>query len=137
MMQTTFSTPEVATVFDSYPESTRENLLFLRQLIYEVAAETEGVGEVEETLKWGQPSYLTPVSKSGTTIRIDQVAEQPGQYGMFVHCQTTLVDTYRSLYSDVLTFDGDRAILFTDGDPLPVDALKHCIQLALTYHKNK
>lgn len=62
--------PEVAVVFDSYPEEMRVKLLFLRRLIYETAASLEEVGELEETLKWGEPSYLTPKSKSGSTIRI-------------------------------------------------------------------
>ena len=37
--------------------------MFLRQLIFETAAATEVVGELEETLKWGEPSYLTPKTK--------------------------------------------------------------------------
>ena len=62
---------DVAAVFDRYPERMRDKLLFLRRLIIETAATTEGVGELEETLKWGEPSYLTPQTKSGSTVRID------------------------------------------------------------------
>lgn len=50
---------DVSAVFNRYPERMREKLMFLRQLIIETAATTEGVGELEETLKWGEPSYLT------------------------------------------------------------------------------
>jgi hypothetical protein len=64
--------PEVAAVFNSYPQNIRTKLMFLRQLILETAASTEGVGELEETLKWGEPSYLTSKTKSGSTIRIDR-----------------------------------------------------------------
>ena len=46
--------PEVAAVFRTYPEVIRERLMFLRHLILETAAATEGVGELEETLKWGE-----------------------------------------------------------------------------------
>jgi len=45
----------------------------LRRLIFETAAELEDVGLLEETLKSGQPSYLASPTKSGTTIRVDQI----------------------------------------------------------------
>lgn len=51
--------PEVAAVFASYPGTIKRKLLFLRQLIFNVASKTAGVGVLEETLRWGQPSYLT------------------------------------------------------------------------------
>jgi hypothetical protein len=67
-----FSSDEVEAVFAQYPDQVRERLLALRDLIFDTASHTKGVGEIEETLKWGQPSYLTIKPKSGTTIRIDQ-----------------------------------------------------------------
>lgn len=48
--------PDVAKVFNNYPESIRKKLLYLRQLILDTASETEGVSKLEETLKWGEPS---------------------------------------------------------------------------------
>jgi hypothetical protein len=127
----------VGEVFAGYPDELRSKLLRLRELILEVASETDSVGQLEETLKWGQPSYLTHHPKSGTTIRIDGINSNPRQYGIFVHCQTSLVPTYRELYSEILEFDGDRAIVFDmDSDP-PEDVLRHCIELALTYHQAK
>ena len=57
--------PEVAAVFDNYPERMRERLMLLRRLVIDTASETEGVGSLEETLRWGEPSYLSrPHSKS-------------------------------------------------------------------------
>ena len=104
-------------------------------MIFETAAATDGVGPLLETLKWGQPSYLTAQSKSGTTVRIDQIKRRPGHYGMFVHCQTSLLTTYRDLYGDVLSFDGNRGVICqADQDP-PTAALRHCIALALTYRR--
>jgi hypothetical protein len=50
---------EVAEVFKRYPQHIRQKLLFLRQLVLDTASETEGVGIVEETLKWGEPSYVS------------------------------------------------------------------------------
>lgn len=134
---TTITNTQVEEVFAGYPPEVRKKVLALRELIYETAAETDGVGPLEETLKWGQPSYLTPKTKSGTTVRISEIGAEPGKYGIFVHCTTSLVPTYRELYSDVLEFDGTRGIILdVDEDP-PEDVLRHCIELALTYHKRK
>ena len=85
--------PEVAAVFGAYPKEVKQKLLFLRQLIFDVASRTDGVGELKETLKWGQPSYLTTQTKSGSLVRIDQIKSQTGKYAMYFHCQTTLIDT--------------------------------------------
>jgi len=132
-----FADSDVAAVFESYPNPVKQKLLFLRQLIFDVAAETEGVGQVEETLKWGHPSYLTVRPKSGSTIRIDQVKSKEGQYAMYFHCQTTLVDTFKEIYANEFRFEGNRSIIFNVEHQVPVQALSHCIALALTYHLDK
>ena len=129
--------PAVAAVFDAYPAPLKSRLLRLRELILEAASTTEGVGKLEETLKWGQPSYLTAETKAGSTIRIDRVKSGKGGYAMYFHCQTTLVATFRELYPDALTFDGNRAIIFAEDEEIPADEVRHCIALALTYHLNK
>lgn len=126
--------PEVAAVFARYPEAMRKNLMFLRQLVLDVASETEGVSKLEETLKWGEPSFVT---KSGSTIRIDWKKVQPNQYALYFHCKTKLIDTFKEVYSDKFTFEGNRAIVFNAGDEIPIEELKHCIALALTYHSRK
>jgi hypothetical protein len=111
--------------------------MFLRRLIFDVAAATDGVGELEETLKWGQPSYLTTRSGSGSLVRIDRVKSRDGAYAMYFHCQTTLVDTFKEMYRGRFKFEGNRSIVFGADDEVPVTALRHCISLALTYHLNK
>ena len=87
-------------------------------------------------MKWGQPSYLTPQTKSGSTIRIDQVKPSPGRYAVYFHCQTDLVETFREFYPE-LRFGGDRSIVLDAEEKLPEAALRHCVALALTYHLNK
>jgi hypothetical protein len=124
-------------VFKSYPAALRQKLLTLRRLILDVAKTTEGVGALEETLKWGQPSYLTTGTKSGSTIRIDRVKSSDDRYALYFHCQTDLVETFRELYPAAMTYEGNRAIVFGIGDRIPERALRHCIGLALTYHLNK
>jgi hypothetical protein len=123
-------------IFDSYPEPVRAKLLALRKLILNTAKATKGVGLLEEALKWGQPSYLTSESKSGSTIRIDQIKAVPDQYAVYFHCQTKLVETFRELYPD-LKYSGNRAILLDAKHKLPEAELRHCVALALTYHLGK
>ena len=127
---------EVTAVFEKYPDPIRQQLLALRQLILETAVATPGVGEIVETLKWGQPSYLTVKPKSGTPVRIDAHNVQLGQIGLYVHCQTSLIDTFRQLYPS-LSYEGNRAIILDIQAPLPVEPLGDCIERALTYHRNK
>ena len=123
----------VADVFDSYPERISKRLFDLRQLIFDVASELE-ISDLEETLKWGEPSYLT---KGGSTVRIAWRKSSPQQYGIFFNCKTNLIETFRELYHETFKFEGNRAIVFNQADTVPVDALKHCIELSLTYHKIK
>jgi hypothetical protein len=126
---------KVAAVFRSYPKGVAAKLLALRRLILDVASATEGVGEVREALRWGQPSYLTARPRSGSTIRIDRIKSSPGRYAMYFHCQTTLVETFRRHYPSTFRYEGNRAIVFDESDRVPVGALRRCIALALTYHR--
>ena len=112
-------------------------MLVLRRLIFDTARTTKGVGRLEETLKWGQPSYLTPETKSGSTIRIGQVKSAADQYAIYFHCQTDLVETFRELYPREPRFGGNRSILLDANNEFPRAALRHCVALALTYHLNK
>jgi len=135
--RTGVSDPAVNAVFNAYPAPLKAKLKALRRLIFETARTTEGVGSLQETLKWGQPSYLTPETKSGSTIRIDQVKSDADQYVVYFHCQTGLVDSFRELYPTKLRFAGNRCILLDVRDELPRAELRHCVALALTYHLNK
>ncbi len=128
------TTKEVDDVFNSYPETVRAELLNLRQLIIVTASETSGIKEIEETLKWGEPSYLT---KTGSTIRMGWKKSKPGQYVMYFHCKTKLVDTFKELYPDQFQFEGNRAIIFNTNQDVPVSELRHCISLSLNYHNIK
>lgn len=129
--------PDVAAVFDGYPPKIRRKLRKIRKLVLDTAAATEGVGEIEETLKWGEPAYLTSQSKSGTTIRLGWKRKSPDRYAMLFHCQTNLVESFRGLFADDLTFEGNRAIVFGEDDAIPVEPLEFCIAAALTYHRKK
>ena len=129
-----FRDSSVQTVFRAYPGPVRKPLLALRALIFELADETEGCGQIRECLKWGQPAYLTENPKSGTTIRIDAGRDNPNVYAIFFHCQTRMIATLRDLYEDELIFDGNRAIRMTADNPPPEEIIRHCLAMALTYH---
>ena len=129
--------PEIHAVFDTCPSKLKLNLLALRNFIFEVAAETSGVGQIEETLKWGQPSYLTPETKSGSTIRIGPVRGCDTRFALYVHCQTDLIATFKDYYGDTFVYEGKRAVVFDVNEEFPEPALRHCISMALTYHLDR
>lgn len=132
-----FGDDAVAAVFAGHAEPMRRRLLALRRLIFEVAAATPGVGALAETLKWGQPSYATAATGSGSPIRLDALKDGSG-VALYFHCQTDLVETFRHLYPEVLEFAGNRSItLRAAPDAAQAAALRHCVALALTYHARK
>ena len=126
--------PEVEIVFKNYPKGVQQKLVRLRKLILETANEIDSIDELEETLKWGEPSYL---AKKGSTIRIDWKISNPDQYAMYFKCTSKLVETFKIIYGDIFNYERNRAIVFKLKDKIPVAELKHCISLALTYHKIK
>jgi len=127
---------DVANAFASVPPRARKRLLELRALLFEVATETSDVGPLEETLKWGEPAYLTSVSGSGTTVRLGWNEKAPERVAVLVHCQTTLVDTFRTLHPE-LCHAGNRAIHLDVQAPIPKAALRRCLTLALTYKRDR
>jgi hypothetical protein len=132
-----FHDPAVANTFAAYPSGMRRKLLVLRELIFDTAAGIDGVGEIDEALRWGEPAYLTSQSRSGSTIRVGRKKSSPSQYAMYFHCQTTLVQTFRTLFPRDFRYEGNRAIVFGESDVVPVEALSLCVAAALTYHRQK
>ena len=130
----TIENAQVASVFDGYPDRLKQRLLAIRRLILDTAAATAGVGAIEETLKWGQISYLTAATRSGTTIRIDREGDGTA---LFVNCQTDLIERYKAVYPETFGYSGTRAILIDNDRPLDQAALAHCIAMALTYHQRR
>lgn len=130
--------PEIVRVFAAYPEGVQQKLLTLRQWVKDTAAQMPEVGELQESLKWGEPSYCV---QGGSPVRLGWKPARPDQYALHFHCQTCLVETFKELYGDRLCFDGKRAIVFNVQDevsPLVLEAeLRHCIALALRYHTIK
>lgn len=124
----------LAAKFQSYPEDVREKLLNLRQLILDTAAEYPEVETLTETLKWGEPAYI---SKIGSTVRMDWKAQKPEQLALYFNCNTKLVATFRELYGASVDFEGNRALVLPRSGEFPHKIIKHCIAMALQYHKIK
>lgn len=124
----------VSAAFDAFPMPVRTRLLAVRGLIFETAAATAGVGPLTETLKWGEPAYLTEATASGSTIRLGQPKGADGECAVLFNCRTTLVDDFRTHFPDVFTYQGNRAILLDVNGPLPTRPLAICLGMALTYH---
>ncbi|MFC7287676.1 DUF1801 domain-containing protein [Herminiimonas glaciei] len=135
-MMKPFMHHQVRAKFDTYPPEARRRLLALRELVFQTAENTSGVGELEESLKWGEPAYA-PKNKAGSTLRIDWKEKDPLNYAMYFHCQTNLVETFRTIFPHDFTFQGNRALILRLEDEAPQDALAICIAAALTYHLKK
>ena len=133
-MLNSIQSAEVKEVFENYPNTLQCKLLELRELILMTANKCEAIKKFEETLKWGEPSY---VSNIGSTIRLGIVKSNSNQYALYFHCQTKLLATFRELYSDIFTFEGKRAIIFNADEKIFKEELEHCILMSLTYHKIK
>jgi hypothetical protein len=87
----------VAEIIASYPAMVQQRLRVLRGLIYDTAKSNHSVGPITETLKWGEPAYLTEAAKFGSTIRIGRKPSKPDQHAMYFNCLTTLAEDFRTL----------------------------------------
>ena len=120
-------------IINAHPDPAKSVLLNIRQWIFE-QAEYDQLPKIEETLKWGEPSYLV---KGGSTIRIDFKQKNPEHVVIYLNCKTTLIETIREVYSTEFKFEGNRALLINLNTAIPEAAIKHCLSMALNYHKLK
>ncbi len=130
-----FQSEDVKAAFERFPPRARAALLDLRAEIFDCAQRLPQVGALTETLKWGQPAYLTEASGSGTTLRLG--VPKTGGFAILVHCQTDLVPQFRAVFGDAFTYDGTRAVVFGEGDAPDLEKLRFLIGRALTYHLDK
>ncbi|MFD0916155.1 DUF1801 domain-containing protein [Pseudahrensia aquimaris] len=107
----------------------------LRKLILETAAATPDVGQLAESVKWAQPSFTPKKANVGSSVRIQQ--NRDDTFGLMFICHTNLVQRFRELYEDELTFEANRAIVISPDDDLANPALTHCIAMALRYKLDK
>lgn len=114
-----------------YSGAALDQLRPLRGMILRAAAAANGVGEIAESLKWGEPSY-TPAKKGvGSSVRL--APRKDGKVSMHFICHTGLITRFREIYGRELEFEGSRTIVVDAKNPLPEAALRHCVSMALTY----
>ncbi len=123
--------PRIETVFEKYPNDIKEKMQYLRKLVIETAEEAVDIETLEETLKWGQPSFITP---KGSTLRMDWRRNSPDEFAMYFQCTSRLVETFRLAFGNKFKFEGNRAIVFHVNEQIPEQELKACIKATLTYH---
>ena len=134
--QKKFASKLFKSVTDDYPSVLGDKLLYLKSLIYEQAELNPKVGEIEESLKWGQLSYASK-NRSGTPVRLGIEKKSPGFFGLYVNCSTTVIDDIKHIYGDRFQYDGNRGLLFNEQEILPEDEIRHAIDMTLCYHINK
>ncbi|BCE01559.1 DUF1801 domain-containing protein [Marinicellulosiphila megalodicopiae] len=135
MITQTKKPKDVQQKWDSYPTSIQLIMDVIRNQVF-IAANDLGIQKLEETLKWGEPSYLC---KTGSTIRIDFKPKTPDKCYVFFNCKSKLVESIKEIHSQTinLDFDGNRALIMDINQPIDLDVLRHCFALALNYHNIK
>ncbi|MGL9622595.1 DUF1801 domain-containing protein [Bradyrhizobium sp. U531] len=127
---------EVSRAIDALPAPIGKRLLQVRDLIFAAAAAHDDVGKLTETLKWGEPAYLTDETGSGSTIRLGRLKDSDHAAVLF-NCKTTLVDEFRERFPDQFEYRQTRALLVPVTGRLPKQELSVCLSLALTYHRDR
>ncbi len=123
--------PDVRAAFDACDGPVRAGMMVLRGMILARAADLPVIGRVVEGVRWGQPAYLTPDTRAGCSLRIGPVAG--AGFGLFVHCQTGLIDAFLDGPGAGVRRQGNRAVVFGVGEEVP-QVVGVLIGWALTYH---
>ena len=100
-----------------------------------VAAEA-GIGALDNSLKWGQPSWRPIKPRTGATLRLGWSNAAPDTLSIYVDCKTNLAARFSDIYPAIVN-DGRRMISFS----MPLDgqqtALRHLAAMTFTYHLRK
>ncbi len=127
----------VAEALARFPAPVRARLHEIRELVFATAASDESVGPLCETLKWGEPAYLTQTSRSGVTIRLGATKANPDKCAVLFNCRTPLVAMFREQFATEFDFEGNRALLIATSGRLPLEPLALCLHMALTWRRRK
>ncbi|MEM1037860.1 MAG: hypothetical protein AAGI12_00145 [Pseudomonadota bacterium] len=126
----------VQKAFAALPPSASKILLQVRERILAQSTANATIGPVTETLKWGQPSYLTEKTQAGSTLRLSTTKEDQ-KPAIFVHCQSGLADEIRDLYGDTLSVPDQRHVVLPHMMEDHAQTIDHVIALVLTHHARK
>lgn len=129
--------PEVLKAYEKYKDDDRQVLLELRHLVIKTARDDNRIGKLTETLKWGEPAFLTDETKAGSTLRLgySKLSNSPA---LFVSCSTPLLMTLKELdTAGVLQYHGLRDIAVPNITSKNTGMIQTCILKTLTYHLDK
>ena len=132
MTQVPAAPDAIARAITAAPEPAQKGLWALRALILETAASLPNVGRVEECLKWGQPAFTTPETKSGSTLRLG--CPKSGGFALYAHCQSTIISSFAEAFPGLDTIEGNRAVHFSDASQIDPSRHGQLIAHALQYH---
>lgn len=130
-------TKEIQSVFNKYPASFRRKINTLRDLIFKTVTTLPEIEGIEESLKWGQPSYQSVKKGLSTPIRLHWLKSKPDQIGIYFHCQSSMIKKIKKEFPGKFEIEGKRALIFKESAPLELADLEKIFILALTYHNWK
>ncbi|MEP5732549.1 MAG: hypothetical protein ABJL67_24625 [Sulfitobacter sp.] len=107
-----------------------------RTLFHQISTERD-IGPLDETLKWGQPSWRPVRPRTGSTLRMGWRQADADHLAFFVDCKTNLAAQMQDIYPDVFQNDGKRALLLPLSRPFAEQAVAHLAELTFTYHQRK
>lgn len=125
----------VTQAFEDYPAPVKKTLLDARKLVFRIQKNDPEIGELNETLRWGELSYLTEKPKSGSMIRLAMT--RSGEPAVFFHCGTSLIERFRTQYSHVFEFEKNRALVLSSPVSEVETELSDCLKQALRYQIDK
>ena len=128
---------DVKAAIAAYHPAARARFMDMREIVHAAAADTPEIGPLTETLKWGEPAYLTEASGSGITLRVAWKPGDPDRIGVYLNCRTSLVEDIRTLHPGAFEIEGTRGLMLAIDGPLPTEALDHVARLAQGYHRRK
>ena len=111
----------------------QQRLWACRAIFHDVAG-AAGIGDLDESLKWGQPSWRPIKPRTGSTLRVSWDSGDPDHLPLFVDCKTDLASRMQSLYPDLPQNDGRRRLAVDLTQPLPEQAIAHLAQMTFCYH---
>ncbi len=129
-----FENKDVEDKFLRFPDDRRAYLFHLRALIFNAAEADARIGPLAEELRWGDPSYITKQTSAGSTVRIGLSGH--ANVALLFHCKTRLIEDFKIIYSDILAFSKNRAIVIDPHSPPSDDILQSCVLASLLYKIN-
>ena len=114
-----------------------QQALWRCRTLFHLIADENGLGDLDEALKWGQPAWRPKRPRTGSTLRMGWSEVTPDQLALYVDCKTDLAQRMYSLYPDLPRNDGRRALAISLAQAFPEQAMAHLAEMTFSYHLKK